>query len=332
MRVLLMPRIEGDLLAIARSLIPSDVTLEMGDPSEPGPSLAAKAHQADAIIWASTAVGRKGGIPDAVWEACAGRVKLIQTLSAGYDEIDLERARAIGVPICTNGGANAISVAEHTVMAMLAVYRRLPELLAMTAAGKWRPLPRDVRYYELAGKTIGIVGMGNIGREVAKRLRGWSATLIYYDVFRRPPTEEADLALTFAPLDEVFRRADVITLHTPLLPETRHLVNAERLALLKPTAILVNAARGGLVDEAALLSALNQGRLLGAALDTLAQEPPPPDHPLLHHPRVIATPHVAGPTWDSWPRRFGNAFANVRRVANGEKPLWVVPELADLLT
>lgn len=328
MRVLMIPKIEGDLLEMGRSLLPPDQTLILGDLQEGGAAIAAKVREAEAIVWVATAVGAKGGIPDEIWENAPGRIKLIHTLSAGYDEIDLDRARQAGVPVCTNGGANAISVAEHTIMAMLAAYRRLPDLLAMTAAGKWRPLPRDTRYYELAGKTVGIVGMGNIGREVARRLHGWSANLIYYDVFRRPAAEEADLGITYVPLDDVFKRADVITLHTPLLPETRNLVNATRLALMKPTAILVNAARGGLVDEAALLAALNEGKLLGAALDTLGQEPPPADHPLLHHPRVIATPHVAGPTWDSWPRRFGNAYANVARVARGEKPLWIVPELS----
>lgn len=327
MRVLLIPKIEGDLLAICQSLVPADVTLTMADPWDEPAALAAKVREADALIWAATAIGRKGGIPDVVWEAGAGHLKFIQTLSAGYDEIDLERARAAGIPVCTNGGANAISVAEHTIMLMLALYRRLPDFLAMTREGRWRPLPRDTRYYELAGKTIGIVGAGNIGREVARRLQGWAVTTIYYDVYRRSPAEEAELGLGYVDLDELFRRADVITLHTPLLPETRHLVNAERLALVKPTTILVNAARGGLIDEDALLAALDRGRLLGAGLDTLSQEPPPPDHPLLHHPRVLVTPHVAGPTWDSWPRRFANAFTNVQRVARDEKPAWIVPEL-----
>ena len=326
-RILLIPRVEGELLEIARSLLPPGDTLLMVDPTEGGPALAEQVREADAVIWAATALGRKGGIPAEVWGAAPGQIKLVHTVSAGYEEIALDRARAANVPVCTNGGANAISVAEHTVLLMLAVYRQLATMLELTHAGKWRPLPAGMRYYELAGKTIGIVGMGNIGRELAKRLRGWSVDLIYYDVFRRSPSEEADLALTFVPLDDVFKRADAITLHTPLMAETRGLVNAERLALVKPTTILVNAARGGLVDEAALLAALNDGKLLGAALDTLAQEPPPADHPLLNHPKVIVTPHVAGPTWDSWPRRFANAYTNVTRVGRGERPLWIVPEL-----
>ncbi|MBX6771795.1 MAG: lactate dehydrogenase [Chloroflexi bacterium] len=327
-RILLFPRIEGDLLALAQSLLPPGHELVMADPREGGPALAEQVRQADVVLWAATAVGYAGGIPTEVWDAGPGHVKFIQTLSAGYDEIDLDRARRTGIPVCSNGGANAISVAEHVIMLMLATFRRLPDLIALTRDGRWRPLPPGMRSYELHGKTVGIVGMGNIGREVARRLQGWSVTLLYHDIVRRSPTEETELGLTYLPLDDLFRQSDVITLHAPLLPETRNLVNADRLALLKPTAILVNAARGGLVDEEALLAALNEGRLLGAALDTLAQEPPPPNHPLLRHPRVLVTPHVAGPTWDSWPRRFANAFSNVVRVARGEPPLWIVPELA----
>jgi phosphoglycerate dehydrogenase-like enzyme len=320
-RILLIPTVGEDVLAIGRALLPSGMTLVTGDPNEGGAALAAKVQEADAII------GFIGRLPPEVWEVLPGRVKLIHTLSAGYDEVELDRARAKGLPVCTNGGANAISVAEHTIMLMLATYRRLPDLVALTRAGSWRRMMGESRYYELAGKTVGIVGMGKIGQEVARRLAGWSTNLIYYDVFRRNADEEKALGVEFVPLDDLFARADVVTLHTPLMAETERLVNADRLARMKPTAVLVNAARGGLVDEGALLAALNEGHLLGAALDTLTQEPPPADHPLLRHPNVIVTPHVAGPTWDSWPRRFANAYANVARVAQGERPLWIIPEL-----
>jgi phosphoglycerate dehydrogenase-like enzyme len=320
-RILLIPTVGEDVLAIGRALLPSGMTLVTGDPNEGGAALAAKVQEADAII------GFIGRLPPEVWEVLPGRVKLIHTLSAGYDEVELDRARAKGLPVCTNGGANAISVAEHTIMLMLATYRRLPDLVALTRAGSWRRMMGESRYYELAGKTVGIVGMGKIGQEVARRLAGWSTNLIYYDVFRRNADEEKALGVEFVPLDDLFARADVVTLHTPLMAETERLVNADRLARMKPTAVLVNAARGGLVDEGALLAALNEGHLLGAALDTLTQEPPPADHPLLRHPNVIVTPHVAGPTWDSWPRRFANAYANVSRVAQGKRPLWIIPEL-----
>ena len=322
MRILLIPKVGDDVLAVGRKLLPNGYTLITGDPKEGGPALAEKAKQADAII------GFIFKLPAEVWEVAPGRIKMIQTLSAGYDEIELDKARELGIPVCTNGGANAISVAEHTIMLMLAMYRRLPDLVAMTRDGGWRKVMGESRYYELAGKTVGVVGMGRIGQEVAKRLQGWSTNIIYYDVFRRSAAEEAALNLTYRPLDDLFGEADVITLHTPLMAETADLVNAERLNRMKPTAVLVNAARGGLVDEDALLAALNDKKILGAALDTLKQEPPPSNHPLMRHPNTIITPHVAGPTWDSWPRRFANAYENCSRVARGEKPLWIVPELS----
>jgi phosphoglycerate dehydrogenase-like enzyme len=325
-RVLLIPRVGDDVLEVARALLPEGVTLTTGDLKEGGPALAQKVKASDVII------GFIGKLPPEVWAVAPGRIKFIQTLSAGYDEVELDRARAAGIPICTNGGANAISVAEHTVMLMLAAYRRLPDLVSMTRAGGWRTVMGEVRYYELAGKTVGIVGMGRIGQEVTRRLKGWSVTTIYYDVFRRSEAEEADLGITYVPLDELFARSDVITLHAPLTAETHYLVNAERLRLVKPTLVLVNAARGELVDEGALLTALNEEQLLGAALDVLSEEPPPADHPLTHHPKVIVTPHVAGPTWDSWPRRFKNAYTNVVRAQRGEPPLWVVPELQVVAT
>lgn len=327
-RILLIPKPPDEILEIARAQLPTQHQLDIADLDDPAEALAEKLKNADAVIWGTTAIGRKGVIPDAVWNAGAARIKFIQTLSAGYDEIDLDRARASGIPVCTNGGANAISVAEHTIMLTLALYRRLTELAAFVKAGGWRPLPGGNKYYEVAGKTVGIVGMGNIGREVAKRLQGWGAELIYFDVFRRPTSEEQALGVTYVPLDELFSRADIVTLHTPLLPETKHLVNAERLHRMKPTSIVVNAARGGLVDQEALLNALDRGTILGAALDTLDPEPPPADHPLLHHPRTLVTPHMAGPTWDSWPRRFANAYANADRVSQGEAVRWIIPELA----
>jgi D-3-phosphoglycerate dehydrogenase len=172
--------------------------------------------------------------------------------------------------------------------------------------------------------------MGRIGQEVAKRLAGWDATILYYDPFRLSAEREKDLGVSYVELDALLRTSDAVTVHVPLNASTRNLIDAESLSLMKPTAVLVNTARGGLVDEEALAIALREGRILGAGLDVLSQEPPPQDHPILELPNVILTPHTAGPTWQSFPRRFANCFANIERVQRGEPPLWVVEELADL--
>jgi glyoxylate reductase/D-3-phosphoglycerate dehydrogenase len=260
-------------------------------------------------------------------EAAANRLKLVQLMSAGYDRFNLDGARAARLPVAVNGGANAIAVAEHAIMLMLSALKHVHFLDQAVRSGGWHN-PR--RVYELYHSTVGIVGMGRIGQEVAKRLAGWEATIVYYDPIRLSAEREQELGVSYLELDGVLRRADAVTVHVPLNAHTRNLIDAESLSLMKPTAVLVNTARGGLVDEAALATALREGRILGAGLDVLSQEPPPQDHPLLDLPNVILTPHTAGPTWQSFPRRFANCFANIERVHRGEKPLWVVEELADL--
>jgi phosphoglycerate dehydrogenase-like enzyme len=287
-----------------------------------------------AILDADFLCGFIGPIDTDVLIAAAGRrLKLVQLMSAGYDRFNLEGARAARLPVAVNGGANAIAVAEHAIMLMLAAMKHLHALDAAVRAGQWRgAATRAGRVHELYGATVGIVGMGRIGREVARRLAGWSATIVYYDPFRLNAEVERDLGVRYVELDQLLRMADAVTIHVPLNARTRHLIDAESLSVMKPSAVLVNTARGGLVDEEALGTALREGRILGAGLDVLSQEPPPADHPLLDRSNVILTPHTAGPTWESYPRRFANCFANIARVQVGEKPLWVVEELADLFT
>jgi phosphoglycerate dehydrogenase-like enzyme len=233
------------------------------------------------------------------------------------------------VPVAVNGGANAIAVAEHAILLMMATLRHLTDLDAGVRAGRWSAGSK--RLYELWSSTIGIVGMGRIGQEVAQRLARWGSTLIYFDPVRLTPERERELGVAFVPLPELLARADVVTVHVPLAAATRHLIDAQALARMKPTAVLINTSRGELVEEGSLAEALRSGRLGGAGLDVLSAEPPPADHPLLSTPNTVLTPHVAGPTWQSWPRRFANAYANITRVQRGERPQWVVPELADLV-
>jgi glyoxylate reductase/D-3-phosphoglycerate dehydrogenase len=263
--------------------------------------------------------------------ATANRLKLVQLMSVGYDRFNLDGARAARLPVAVNGGANAIAVAEHAIMLILAALKHLHALDAAVRRGQWRGAAAGIgRVHEVYGSTVGIVGMGRIGREVARRLVGWNATIVYYDPIRLPVEVEADLGVRYFELDQLLRVADAVTIHVPLNARTRHLIDAESLSLMKPSAVLVNTARGGLVDEAALGVALREGRILGAGLDVLSEEPPPADHPLMQLSNVVLTPHTAGPTWESYPRRFANCFANIERVQRGEPPLWVVEELADL--
>jgi glyoxylate reductase/D-3-phosphoglycerate dehydrogenase len=256
----------------------------------------------------------------------APKLKLIQMLSAGYDRADLAAARRAGVKLANNGGANAIAVSEHAILLMLAVSRRLIWQHASVAAGRWRGNATP-RVHELHGKVLGIVGLGTIGKKTARLAAGFGMKVHYYDIARLREDQEDALGVRFRLLRELLRTSDVVSLHVPLNASTRHMLGAAELALMQPTAILVNTARGPVIDEAALHKALASGALAGAGLDVFDQEPPPQDNPLFKLDNVVLTAHLAGPTWESNTARLRNAFDNVQRVARGEPPLWVVPEL-----
>ncbi len=220
------------------------------------------------------------------------------------------------------------AVSEHAILLMLAVYRPLPALDRLVRAGQWKSSKLgEEQEHELAGKTVGIVGAGMIGRTIARRLSGFEVKLLYYDPVWLPAADAAKLNMTYRNLDDLLSESDVVTLHAPSNASTHQLICDRTLALMKREAILINTARGELIDEAALYRALREGRIWAAGLDTFDQEPPDPKNPIFTLPNVVLSPHAAGPTWESWPKRFGHSYANIERVARGEAPLWVVPEL-----
>ena len=269
-------------------------------------------------------------MPDAFYRA-APKLKLVQLLSAGYDDVDLEAARRAKVPVSNNGGANAISVSEHALMLMLAVYRRVIWQHGNVAGWRWRGNGPAPRMYEVYDKTLGIIGLGIIGQKVARLGKAFGMRVQYYDIARLPEHEEDALGVRFRLFNELLRTSDIVSLHVPLNDSTHHLVGEKELALMKPDSIIVNTSRGPVIDEAALTRTLADHKIFGAGLDVFDQEPPPPDNPLFKLDNVLLTSHFAGPTWDNHVARFRNAFDNVQRVHRGEKPLWVVPELAELL-
>ncbi len=260
----------------------------------------------------------------------ARKLRLVQLLSAGYDRVDIEAARRAGIPVCNNGGANAVAVAEHALMLMLAVSRRLVWQHSMVASGRWRGNDiAGVRLYEISGRTLGIVGLGTIGKKVARLAKAFGLTVQYYDLVRLTEDQADLLGVRFRLLNELLRTSDIVSLHVPLTPMTRHMIGAHELKLMKPSAYLINTCRGPVVDEPALCEALSNHAIAGAGLDVFDQEPPPANNPLFGLDNVVLTPHFAGPTWDNQYSRFRNAFDNVQRVARGEKPLWVIPELRE---
>jgi phosphoglycerate dehydrogenase-like enzyme len=313
-----------DIQALAQSLKPEGLTLQHLPPGASVDEIGAAIADADYLV------GFLRFIPDEAL-ANASRLKMMQVLSAGYDAVNIAGARAARIPICTNGGANSVAVAEHTIMLMLAVYRKLVTYHANVAGGRWNQgIPRSVDIYEMEGKTVGIVGLGNIGQQVAKRLKAFDCHLIYYDAFRRSPAEEAQWGTTYVPLETLLETSDIVSLHVPLNDDTRGMIDARALQRMKPKAILINTCRGPVVVEEDLVDALRDGTILAAGLDTQAKEPADPSNPLLDLPNVTLTPHSACPTVDSFRKRFGNGYANIARVAAGGAPMWVIPEMHDL--
>lgn len=322
MKIVFNPVISPPAWAIGMSLLPPGFDIEILDAAD-------ASKRIEQLESADFLMGFLRGMPLGSDDyRHLKNVKLIQLLSAGYDNIDLAALRASGIPLANNGGANSFAVAEHAILLMLAVSRKLPALDALVRAGQWKSSKLgEEQEHEIAGKTVGLVGAGMIGRMMAKRLSGFEVDLIYFDPMRMAPEEEACLAMRYRPLDDLLREADIVSLHAPNNASTHRMINDRTLSMMKRDAILINTARGELVDEAALYRALRDGTIWAAGLDAFDQEPPEADNPLFTLPNVVLSPHAAGPTWESWPKRFGNSYANIERVARGEAPLWVVPEL-----
>ncbi|MFP4057994.1 MAG: NAD(P)-dependent oxidoreductase [Candidatus Brocadiia bacterium] len=288
---------------------PDDLALDLVQPEGEAPDDAlALVPDADVLVVGLTgqhrAVGRRV-FEDAV------RLKLVQKLGSREEGVDVVAAIDGGVPVSLLPAPAHVACAEHTLMAILALTKKL--LPAVEAAKPRRigraanpaPPPAEPYAYNwagldaigiLAGKTLGLVGMGHIAVEVARRARAFAMTVLYHDEPALPDDEADELGVAYRPLDDLVAEADVLSLHAALTPATEGLIHAERIARMKPSALLVNTARGGLVDEQALADALADGRLAGAAVDAWAAEPVPPDHPLLKPDNVLPTPHVAAGT------------------------------------
>ncbi len=226
----------------------------------------------------------------------ATRLRAVGRAGVGVDNIDVPAATARGVVVMNAPDGNTMTTAEHTLALLLALARRVPSANASLRGGRWER--KKFVGVELRGKTLGVIGLGRIGRVVANRAQGFEMKVVAFDPFVSPE-QARDYELELATIEEVCTRADFLTVHTPLTPETRGIIGAQELALMKPTARVINCARGGLIDETALLEALREKRIAGAALDVFEQEPPAADHPLVQMEEVIATPHLGASTMEA---------------------------------
>ncbi len=246
----------------------------------------------------------------------APNLRVIARAGVGVDNVDLDAATRRSVRVVNAPTAATTSVAELTVALLLLLVRDLYGAIPETKAGRW---PRGVRGAELAGKTVGLVGYGRIGREVARRVEAFGATVLAHDPWLPRSPDHVPLL----PLDELLPRAHLLSLHAAANDANRHLLNAERLARLPRGAYVVNVARGALVYEEALLAALDSGPVAGAALDVFEVEPPTRRR-LLEHPRVIATPHLGASTPEAQTRAGAQVAEELERLLRGERPLYLV--------
>lgn len=259
-------------------------------------------------------------------------LKLIQSEGVAFNRIDLSEARRRGIFVCNNKGCNAASVAEHTIMLMLMALRHGITGHNAVREGRQFQMKEAVMASdspELGLCSVGLIGFGDIAQAIARRLAPFDCKLYYYSLHRRPSEIEADFHVTYLPLNELAATCDIISLHCAVNDQTRNMVNADLIAKMKPSSILVNTARGDLVDNFALRQALIERRIGGIAIDTLAPEPTPADHPLVDLPnevqnRAIYSPHLGGNTGGSFHRAHTNMWNNALLIQQGKHPNFVV--------
>ena len=300
----------GEVLRIVRSCVPEGFTVRTLEENTKEALLGFVA-EADYIL----ASGRVR-IDSEVLTA-AGKLKMIQRTGVGLDSLDLEAIKAAGIPLYVNKGVNAQSVAEHTLLLMLACLRRLTLIDANSKRGVWHSKEQAIDTYELAGKTVGIIGLGSIGRRVAELLKAFHARVLYYSANRKDAEVEAALNIEYALPDQLFTQADIITLHCPMRSDTKNLINNEVLRKMKNGVIIVNTARGGLIDEEALFKAVCSGKVSFAGLDVHEEEPYSPHDRLVLSERVIATPHIGGVTYDAFSTMMRDAMRNIELYEKG---------------
>jgi glyoxylate reductase len=259
---------------------------------------------------------------DAELIAAAGpRLKLIANFGAGVNHIDLKAARARGIPVTNTPGVLTEDTADMTMALILSVPRRLAEGEKLVRSGEWKGWsPGGMLGHRIGGKALGIVGMGRIGQAVARRARAFGLSVHYHNRHRLPKVVEAEFGAQWHPnLDEMLGAVDILTIHTPLNADSRDLIDADRIALLRPHVFLINASRGGIVDEDAMVEALEAGRLAGAGLDVWRHEPAI-DPRLLALPNVVMTPHMGSATYEGRIATGEKVIANIRMWADGHRP------------
>jgi phosphoglycerate dehydrogenase-like enzyme len=304
-------RAPQDVYDVVRSQMPQDWTL-ITLKGETKAEWHAQIRDVDLMIvadWAITAADL----------AAAPKLRMVQHQGVGHERIDKEALKARGVPLALCPAGTTIGVAEHTILLILAVYKRLVTADTKMREGTWLQWGLRSTSFELCGKTLGVVGFGRIGQAVAKRAHAFDAKIVYHDAFiPMPPGEAKAWGVESVSLDDLLRRADIVSVHVPTTDETRKFMNAARFAQMKRTAVFINTSRGAVVDEAALIQALQNKVIAAAGLDVFEREPINADNPLLRLDNVILTPHIAAGTVDALVEKMCSVFENFQRCLRNE--------------
>lgn len=298
--------------------VPAGFELTVMPPESSVSDLCAEAEDADFIISGVD-------VPEEVFRA-ANNAKFIQYMSSGYGQLPLSTLNELGVPVAQMK-THSISVAEHAVTLMLSTLRRIPASLQLMRDGKWRPDLDETSYSELYGKTVGIVGLGNIGRWVGKVVHhGFGANVIFYDDAEIPLTVSELISARPVALDELMTQSDVISVSVPLNDRSHKMIGRDQLALMKQSGVLINVGRGEVIDEEALIEVLRDGRIAGAGLDVYMNEPLDTNSELLNLEQVVCTPHMAGVGWENVQRRIETVWQNIDTILRGGIPSGVITE------
>ncbi len=262
-------------------------------------------------------------VPEAVVRA-AGKARFIQYMSSGFGQLPTSTLNELGIPVAQMK-AHSISVAEHAVTLMLATLRRIPASMQLMREGKWRPDLDEMSYSELYNKTVGIVGLGNIGRWIGKIAHhGFGANVIFYDNAEIPLTVSELVPARAVSLEELMVSSDIVSLSVPMNAQSYKMIGRDQLALMKRTSVLVNVGRGEVVDEGALIESLRENRIAGAGLDVYMREPLDTASELLTMEQVVCTPHMAGVGWENVERRIATVWQNLDTVLTGGVPIGVI--------
>lgn len=308
-RVLLTEEIDGAGLEILRGLC--EVRFATGVSEE---TLMREGRDVDALV-----IRAAGRITAKIMDGAPG-LRVVARHGAGYDNIDVEAATERGIVVVYSPGTHSATVADHTLGLMIAVAKRIPQAHdALRLEGRWQ-VRKEYIGTDVTGKTLGIVGLGRIGREVAKRARGFDMKVLCYDPYVEKK-RAGEVGAEPVDLETLLRESDFVTLHVPITRETCGLIGERQLSLMKPGAYLINTCRGAVVDEKALVKALTSGRLAGAALDVFDKEPPDPANPLFKLDNVVVTPHMAAHTREALQRMAVSVAEDVVRVLRGERPI-----------